>query len=224
MAATAHVASNVTLVDTSSLFHAGEAIAEFSGDKLRVAPRYDALRRCLDRCRLEENWPRSTVNVALAAIDPANQQQQRFVDAVRHAGFDVDVVSFWDAFPSTPPSFSRPDADARRTVSFAPRIAYIAGLLARHPAASLLVVSHAFELYGPLLDLSHRTQGHNVGVAYFRALLEPRWQKVEALTEGVNNDSLKFFNLDQHSQDIFGISLDKSHDTTMEARASFTRF
>ena len=229
MARTATAVVDVTLVDASSLFEAGAALAEFSADKQRRPAQYDVLRNCLDRFRREAGWPNASTYLALAAVDPANPQQQRFVDAVRHAGFEVDVVPYRDTFPSLPPgvspsAMSRRDPDNRPTPSFAARIAYIAGLLARHEDASLVAVSHAFELHGPFLDLSQRLRGRRIGFAYFRSLLDYRWQRSEILNADRSGDGPKFFDLDPYSQEIFGVNIDTRTSTTTEARAGFSRF
>jgi hypothetical protein len=223
MAKAVPVASDVTLLDASSLFHAGEALAEISNEKQRLAPRYDALRRCLDRARAERGWPNANVHLALVGIDRANQQQQRFVEAVRHAGFDVDTVDFRETFPSNPPSLTRREAEGRVTPCFSTRIAYISGLLARHIEASLLVVGHGFELYAPLLDLSFRLNGR-VGLAYFKTLLEYRWQRVDAISNPNGETSLTFVDLDPYCKDIFGIDLDIRSGNSREVQAGLNRF
>jgi predicted alpha/beta hydrolase len=225
MATSMPAASGVTLVDTASLFHAGEAIAtEFGGEK-RLAPRYDVLRRRLEHFRAEAGWPRAHLNLALAAIDRDNLQQKRFVEALQRAGFAVDDVDFRETFPSQPPSLSRRETDGRPTASFTARIAYIAGLLARQPEASLLLVSHSFELYGPLLDLSHRLKGGCVGVAYFRCLLEYRWQRVEAVQQSaVATDGFRFFDLDAFGEEVFGVNIATKTGSAREVRAGLDRF
>jgi hypothetical protein len=64
------------------------------------------------------------------------------------------------------------------------------------------VVSHAFELYAPLLDLKNR--GANVLVAYFASLLDPRWRRV-----GLFDDAgpFKFLNLDDFGDRVVGVDL-----------------
>lgn len=212
----------VTLVDTASLFHAGEAIAgEFGGEK-RLAPRYDALRRTLERHRTDAGWPKASANLALAAIDLSNLQQQRFIEALQRAGFAVDAVDFRETFPSLPPTLSRREAENRPAPSFATRIAYISGLLARHPENSLLIVAHAFELYAPLLDLSHRING--VGIAYFRSLLEYRWQRLPVVQSGSEDGGLRFFNLDHCSSEIFGVDIATRPGGSTGGRSGLERF
>jgi hypothetical protein len=163
------------------------------------------------------------VHLALVGIDRANQQQQRFVDAVRHAGFDVDTVDFRETFPSTPPSLTRREAEARLSPCFSTRIAYIGGLLARHMEASLLVVGHGFELYAPLLDLSYRLN-RRVGLAYFKTLLEYRWQRVDAVSNPNGDSGMKFFDLDPYCKDIFGIDLEIRSGNSREVQAGLNRF
>jgi hypothetical protein len=186
--------SAVTVIDTVSLYHASEAIAGDAGSQKRPAPRYDVLRRALERFRTEAGWPRPTTSLALAAISRTNAQQRLFVEALQRARFTVNDIDFRQALISAPPSPSRRDTDGRTTPSFSARIAYIAGLLAHDAGNSLLLVGHSFELYAPLFDLSHRIKG--VGIAHFRSVLEYRWQRVEAVHSGIQEGRFRFFDLD----------------------------
>jgi hypothetical protein len=214
-------AANLTLVDTASLFHAGEAIASETGSEKRLSPRYDMLLRKLEEFRAIAKWPKADLNLALAAVDRNNPQQQRFVEALRRAGFDVDAVDFRETFPSIPPSLSRKD-EGRPAPSFTARIAYIAGLLARRPKGSLLVVTHSVELLPLLLDLAARLEGGRVGVAYFGCLLEPRWRRLKEMAElGMTQ---QFFDLDDFSQEIFGVDISTKAGSATEVQAGLNRF
>ena len=216
-------AAHLTLVDTASLFHAGEAIATESGSEKRLSPRYDVLLRKLGEFRALKRWPKADLNLALAAVDRNNPQQQRFLEALRRAGFDVDAVDFRETFPSVPPSLSRKE-EGRPAPSFSARIAYVAGLLARRPDASLLVVTHAVELLPLLLDLTERLKGGRVGVAYFGSLLEPRWRRLKDLQLGEDGIVPELFDLDDASQEIFGVDISTSTNSASEVRAGLNRF
>ena len=217
-------ASHLTLVDTASLFHAGEAIAAESGSEKRLSPRYDVLLRKLGEFRALKKWPKADLNLALAAVDRNNPQQQRFLEALRRAGFDVDAVDFRETFPSVPPSLSRKD-EGRPAPSFTARIAYVAGLLAQRPdAASLLVVTHAVELLPLLLDLTERLKDGHVGVAYFGSLLESRWRRLKELQPGAGGAVPEFLDLDDTSLEIFGVDISTNTDSASEVRAGLNRF
>ena len=216
-------AAHLTMVDTASLFHAGEAIAIESGSEKRLSPRYDVLLRKLCEFRSLKGWPKADLNLALAAIDRGNPQQQRFVEALRRAGFDVDAVDFRDTFPSVPPSLSRKD-EGRPAPSFSARIAYIAGLLARHPEGSLLIVTHAVELLPLLSDLTGRLKGGRVAVAYFDCLLESRWRRLKEMQLGEPGLVPELYDLDEAMQEIFGVDVFTTTDSATEVRAGLNRF
>lgn len=119
----------------------------------------------------------------MVAVDPASEGQQRFSAMLSHAGYNVDPVHFRDAFISLPPGRSPNDSAARSSASFATRIAYVAGLMARHSSPSLLIVSHAYELCGPLVDLARRLPDAKLGVAFFGSLMDYRWKLSGNLSE-----------------------------------------
>ena len=180
-----------TLVDTASLFHAGAAIAaEFGGEK-RLAPRYDALRRCLEKFRTDAGWPKANVSLALAAIDRSNLQQQRFIEALQRAGFAVWTRSTSAMFPSPPPSISRSEQEGHPAPSFAARIAYIAGLLARHSEGSLLVVTHSFVIASsPRSEPPPQRRLRRVPTSAVCSNI--RWQRLPIVQSGWEKKAVRF--------------------------------
>lgn len=87
--------------------------------------------------------------------------------------------------------------------------------MARHANSQVLVVSHSFELYDPLMDLARRMHESRdeyveggVGLAFFGSLLDYRWKTTGILDNAENrNGGIKFFDLDQHSEQLLGIDL-----------------
>lgn len=209
-----------TLIDAASLFDASEVIAERAG-RAKVTIDYAKLRTCLDSLRREHGWRTATLNTILISIDPGSEGQQRFQSMLRHAGFEPDVIHFRDTFVSVPPGRSPNEMAGKPVVSLAPRIAYIAGLMSRHPASHFLVVSHSFELFGPLTDLRQRMPDGRVGIAYFGSLLDYRW-KAAGLFDG--KVGIEFFDLDPYGDDLMGVDLAARPNTVRDARSAFSRF
>lgn len=209
-----------TIVDAASLFDASEVIAERVG-RSKITIDYTKLRETLDSLRKQHGWRAASPNMILLSIDPGSEGQQRFQNMLRHSGFEPDVIHYRDTFVSVPPGRSPNEMSGKSIVSLSPRIAYIAGLMARYPDPQFLVVSHSFELYGPLTDLSHRVPNGKVGIAYFGSLMDYRW-KVAGLFDG--NLDVKFFDLDPHGDDLLGIDLAGRPSAASDVRAGLSRF
>ena len=209
-----------TVVDAASLFAACEVIAERIG-RSKITLDYSKLRDCLDTERRNHGWRQSSFNTILLSIDPASEGQQRFQTMLKHSGFEPDIIHFRDTFVSLPPGRSPCEMTGKSIVSLAPRIAYIAGLVARHPAPQFLVVSHSFELYGPLTDLCHRVPNGKVGIAYFSSLLDYRW-KAAGLFEGKLDP--EFIDLDPYGEDLLGVDLAGRPSSSADVRAGLDRF
>src|SRR5258707_14840030 len=127
-----------TIVDGASLYDLSEVIAERSS-RQRVTVDYAKLRDRLESLRQQKTWRSSSPATVILSTDPNSEGQQRFQNMVRHSGWEPDVVHYRDAFVSLPPGRSPSEASARSQVSLSTRIAYIAGLMARHTAPHFLV-------------------------------------------------------------------------------------
>jgi len=209
-----------TIVDAASLFDACEVIAERL-DRSKVTIDYTKLRDTLDSLRRERSWRPATLNTIILSVDPGSEGQHRFQTMLRHAGFEPDTVHFRDSFVSLPPGRSPSEMNGKSIVSLAPRIAYIAGLMARHSDPQFLVVSHSFELFGPLTDLRQRLREGKVGIAYFSSLMDYRW-RVAGLFDG--KIDVEFFDLDPHGSALLGVDLAVRPSASAEARAGLSRF
>lgn len=216
----ANSSQHVTVVDAASLFDATELIAE-RHNRSKVTIQYNELKNRLDEFRRAEGWPPAVLNVILLSLDPASEGQQRFKSMLSHAGFEPDVVPYRDAFVSLPPGRSPAESSAKPITSFAARIAYIAGLMTRYDDASLIVVSHAFELCSPLADLAERLPKRRVGIAYFASLMDFRWRSA-----GLFDDELpiSFFDLDPFGLDLMGIDLGGKRGTFEDRHLFLSRF
>lgn len=228
MAKSANSPFDPTIVDAASLFDASEVIAERVG-RSKVTIDYSKLREVLDSLRVKNGWRPASFNSIVLSVDPASEGQQRFQAMLRHSGFEPDIVHFRDSFVSVPPGrsidevFKRDEAGSKpkTIVSLAPRIAYIAGLMARHADSQFLVVSHSFELFGPLTDLSQRLNKGKVGIAYFGSLLDHRWRAAGLLDEKLG---IRFFDLDQEGGTLLGIDIADRSSASFQTRAGLSRF
>jgi len=199
---------HINVVDCPSLFDAADALAEREGVQ-RLTFDYQAVKENLTEIRNRERWPRSTLDLALVSLDLQSESQGRFVAALERLGFTVDRIDFRDAFVSMPPGRLVRDraSNERSIVSMSSRIAYLAGLLARHESADVLVVSHAFELYAPFTDLARRLSGGHVGLAYFSSLVDFRYRLAGFLDQRPRPGRAGFFDLEPELPKLVSSSL-----------------
>lgn len=207
-----------TLYDFASLYQLGEAAAASSGREkptLNLRP----LRKAADQAREALGMRPATTHLAVIAADTAPESPAaRFVGAVRAAGFDTVVTDFRNAFPSLAPGQSMSEATGRNTTSLVPQISYILGTLSSHcrPEAQphILVISHAFELLGPLADLADR--GAKVGLAFVRSGLDPRWERLRQ-GDRFKGSEIRFFDLDEFAEELVGNGLPGSASPVAQA-------
>jgi hypothetical protein len=199
---------NVNLADCSSLLEAGEAIA-IAEQVEKVPVQYQKLFERLQAHRSESGWLPADVSIALVSVNEESEAQQRFTLMLQKAGFETDVSDYRDNYVSLPAG--RKPADfydqskerqrQRPLVSLASRLAYALGVLARHSEPQVIVVSHAFELYWPMLNFAERNSKARVGLAYFSDLLDYRWKQAGLFESG---SPIKFFDLGEHSAELLG--------------------
>ena len=154
-------------------------------------PNYGAL---LDA--LKHEFPDDDFNPMLAfvAISFDNEGQKKFCGFLQRLGFIVDPTDYRDAFilPDKSTPYQR----------LSTRVTYVAGMLSpKRP--HIVVVTDAFDVYYPLLDLV-QARGCKVTLAFFRSALEARWQRV-----GLFGDEsvIKFVDLDPHAKAIVGADI-----------------
>ncbi len=198
---------NVNLVDCNSLLEVGDAIA--AAEQLdRVQIEYAKLFERLRAERARDYWLPANVSIALVSTNDESEGQQRFTAMLSKSGFDTDVSFYRDNYVSVPAG--RQPADfyeqgkerrQRPLISLASRLTYALGLLARYDEPQVIVVSHAFELYWPMLNFAQRNQRARVALAYFSNFLDSRWKQT-----GIFEDSfpIKFFNLEENSAELLG--------------------
>jgi hypothetical protein len=192
-------------IDGISLHGAQEFLGERSA-RNRVTIDYPKLVATLNDLRGKAGWLPAAVTTMHVSADPDSEGQQRFQSMLRHAGIELDVMHYRDTFVSLPPGRSPAEFNSKPIGSFASRLTYVAGLMARFKSPQLLIVTHAFELCGPLVDLVSRLPQGRVGIAYFASLLDYRWKLAGLLDRKL--PGVAFFDLDPYGQELVGIDLD----------------
>jgi hypothetical protein len=174
--------ARLNVIDCSSLFAIADATAKLHGDQ-RYNLNYGALLQRLADARREFGFALAETNLAIVAVDPSSEPQKRFVDALLRMGYEVDTVDFHDAFVSLPPGqLPGEDSGYRGIISLAPRIALLAGLLAKDLDSQLVVVTHSYDVWWPLQMLARRlNRNGGVGLAYFSTLLDFRLRRTVML-------------------------------------------
>jgi hypothetical protein len=194
----------INAIDCASLFSVQDATAKLH-DVQRYNFNYAGLRQKLAEARRHLGFAPAETNLAIVSLDPASDPQRRFVDALGKMGYEVDPVDFHDAFVSLPPGQLPGEGSGYRSViSFAPRVAYMAGLLAKSPDSQLLVITHSFDVYWPLQQLASRLTRGGVALAYFSSLLDYRWRRVFAPQSPSGTSKVKFHDLQDSLFELLG--------------------
>jgi hypothetical protein len=187
------------LLDTTPIFAFQQYLKEHdfpvSGNPNYIAL-VDALR---DEFPGEEFKPK----FAFVAVSFDNEGQKKFLAFLQHPlGFLVDATDYRDAFilPDRSSPYQR----------LSTRITYVAGMLAQKKP-HIVVVTDAFDVYYPLLDLV-QTRGCRVTLAFFRSALEHRWQRVGLFNADC---AIKFLDLDRYAKAIIGADLASSSGTSL---------
>ena len=196
----------VDLVDAASLHFALESLEESTG-KSPIRLNFKALDEVMTECRREVGWSPRALALAYAAIDPSNEAQRRFGQRWEEAGFRFVGIDYRDCFPSVPAGRSPTDQRDRLISSMVPQVSYALGTMRLFSSPDIVVVSHAFDLSGPLLELA--SHGARVCLTYFRSLLDQRWERRVKLFDKAS--VIKFFDLEPYSKTLIDIDLGSSN-------------
>jgi hypothetical protein len=161
---------------------------------------YGALALRLDRVRSKEHLPNAERRVAVLAIDFDNENQRKLAEAVSFKGISPVKVDFRHTYVSIPQDDGEYSGPKPQSLSH--WIAYMCGLLAVRENPTVVIVTGAFEVAGPLADFVER--GGTALVAYFRRLLDKRWIDNGLLTGKL---TVRFVDLEPFSRDILGVDL-----------------
>ncbi len=188
----------VELVDAASIHHMLAAIAQrTTHEHLRM--NFPALSRCLrDYMTTLDANARQLQATVFAAVDPSSEAQQRLAQSWTVAGFRFLGIDFRACSMSAPPT--EPSLRVTTSHMVAP-ICYALGTLRRYDKPTVIVLGHSFEYAGPLSELAK--EGATVGLACFRSVLDPRWEKSGLVL--APKAPIRFFDLDDASKDLIGV-------------------
>lgn len=194
--------NHVNLLDGSALFCACETIAEKNNvEKINI--NYTNLSKVLRDFRKENNWPDATDSSIMLAINLESDRQIRFCEMLKTSGFIPHPVEFRNAVISNPAGKAIPPQFKKVMCGFTTSLAYSMGLLSRQANSSLIIASHAFELYEPLYDFVNR--GGKACLAFFGSMLDYRWHNTDLFI--ADNSPLQFLDLEEFSKGLVGIDL-----------------
>jgi hypothetical protein len=159
---------------------------------------FAALSARLAAIRSEMDLPPAEKSVAVIARDFDNRAQDMLAKAVG-AHFTVWEVDYRHAYVTSPA-----DEQEKMPQSLSHWLAYMCGLVASSTGRSVVAVSTAFELAGPLSDFATRNSGGRAVLAFFQRFLNKRWKDTGLLD---NRLPIEFANLDRHSIDLLGVDL-----------------
>lgn len=175
---------------------------------------YGALAARLDLVREEAGLPPAEKRVAVVALDFDNESQRKLVEAMGHHGIAVAQVDFRHSYVSVPAPYSESETRAPNPQSLSHWITYMCGIMAARERPSVVVVSGAHELAGPLDDLV-RARGGTAVLAYFRRLLNKRWIDNGLLESEM---SVRFADLEPYSHELLGVDLREAVRKSASAR------
>lgn len=157
-----------------------------------------ALKERLSFIRREKKLPESERSVAVLSRDLDNARQGLLSKAVESAGFSVWEVDYRHAYVSSTTE------ETITPQSLSHWLTYMCGLVAASENRSVLLVSGAFELAGPLKDFVTRQGSGTAVVVFFQRLLNKRWIDNKLLDGELEID---FVNLDRHARELLGADL-----------------
>ena len=194
------MASHVDLVDMNFVRAAQDLARGMGAPESKMD--FAALKGRLDEIRRENGFPAAEHSIAVVARDFDNPRQGALSRAVEAVGFDVKEVDYRHTFVSQVQDESR-HAD-RAPVTLSHWLSYMCGIVASNSPRSVVVVSGAFELAGPLTDFATRDSEGRAAVAMFKRLLNKRW-----IDNGLFDGDLpiEFVNLERNSKELLGVDL-----------------
>jgi hypothetical protein len=181
------------LVDATSIFDFQLYLKEHDFS-VQGNPDYAALLDALNREFPDDDFD---PKIAFVAISFDHEGQKKFVGFLQRLGFIVDPTDYRDAFilPDRASPYQR----------LSTRITYVAGMLS-HKRPHIVVVTDAFDVYYPLLDLV-KNRNCQVTLAFFRSRLENRWQRVGLFDKDKEPGTIQFLDLEPYAKTIIGADL-----------------
>lgn len=193
------VAAHIDLIDGNWTRAAVDA-ARRAGARSPVFD-YGALAARLERVRATEGMPEADRRLAVLAVDFDNENQRKLADAVKLKGIEPVKVDYRHSYVSVP--FDEGEARAAHAQTLSHWIAYMCGVLATRESPTVILVTGAFEVAGPLRDFAEKRNGTAV-LVFFKRLLNKRW-----IDNGLLDGELpvRFVDLDPYSRELLGADL-----------------
>lgn len=190
---------NITILDCQSLLQATEAMSIREGhDHRKIIIDYPKLLGEMADWKIR-HFSRERDGdekvVAIMSIDPKSEGQQRFVKLMQANNVIVDALPYQQNFVSLPAGKSLRDGE-KPQVSLASHLTYVLGMLYQYEDPCVMIVSHCFELYWPLMELASRREEAKVGIAFFGSLMDFRWRQAGVLD---GKSPICFLDLDKTS-------------------------
>lgn len=195
-------ASCLAIIDGQYLFAVRNSLKDIGVSNVKMD--YKTLKRLLEKAIIEKiGFRKSEKTIVVCSVYPGSEGQVMFVDSIKALGYDVHAVDYWRTYILPPGLTQVSDQSKRNNVyTLSPLISYMIGLLSCRPNPQVIVVSGSFGLCDSLIDF---TENHNgkAAVIFFQKFLDPRWGIVGF------SDKLRFYDLEQHSEELLGIDLIK---------------
>lgn len=230
------MASHYNIVDMAFVRYAQDRARAMGAQDPKM--NFEKLRARLESIRVERKLPPADASIAVVARDPASTGQQQLVHNLaevfttipldyRHCYVsesevtdgkdqDADAVSRIATAPTDENASSgRSAARGRRMpVTLTHWITYMIGYLSAQRDPTVVIVSGAFELEGPLREFVEQSHGR-AALAYFERMLNKRW-----IQNGLLEDRLpiEFVNLERYSTELLGTDLFKLVRESQAAR------
>jgi hypothetical protein len=201
-------AQHVDLIDTVSLYSLTEDLKGHGVIQQQQQLQYKPLLEALAAYRQDHALDPADLHLAPVTLDPLNEKQTRFVDALEAMGIRCNATDFRQAYLSIPGIYGQKFPGVL-VPSVATQITYALGLLAGRGKGSVVVVSGVFDVYIPLSDYVGR--GGKAVVAFLRRYLDPRWEQYGAFGE---NGGIAFLDLEPYAESLLGASLQSMQPQT----------
>jgi hypothetical protein len=170
-----------------------------------VTPRacYSAINSFCAKVRSDHGMQPAAATLALLAVDPVSDKQQRFIDVLRKAQIAPEAIDFRWTYAGM--AESRGDREEKSVSTLAPNVCYALGLLAGRAEAQggkaeVVVVGGAFGIAHSLLDFCQNRHGRAV-VVFPRSMLDHRWSWIGL---GTSDCPIEYVDLEPESAAVFG--------------------
>lgn len=197
--------SRFDIFDCQSAFEVVDFIRQFRSsatEQVGPAPNFD-YRACFDVLREEREklgFSPAQKSLAVATVDSESDSQARFLTAISKLFDYLEPIDFRDASITLPLGGDTDPSERRYVRSLAPNIMYVVGLLAGRQQPEVVIVTRAFELFGPLQDFVTKRNG-KAAIAFFRRYLDRRFAQAGLFDA---DSPVRFIDLDPHSERIVG--------------------